>query len=60
MDMPGVQFVGPIPLMLQNYTIYSGGVSVGSRNRAAADALLLALANPENGKILKSKGLDSP
>mgnify|MGYP000941510874 CR=1 FL=1 len=23
-------------------------------------ALLLALANPENGKILKSKGLDSP
>lgn len=60
MGVPGVQFVGPIPLMVQNYTIYSGGVSVGSGNRAAADALLLALANPENGKILKSKGLDSP
>jgi molybdate transport system substrate-binding protein len=60
MGMPGVQFVGPIPLMLQNYTIYSGGISVASRNRAAANALLLALANPENGKILKSKGLDSP
>lgn len=60
MGVPGVQFVGPIPLMVQNYTIYSGGVSLASRNRAAADALLLALANPENGKILKSKGLDSP
>lgn len=60
MGVPGVQFVGPIPLMVQNYTIYSGGVSVASGNRAAADALLLALANPENGKILKSKGLDSP
>ena len=60
MGVPGVQFVGPIPLMVQNYTIYSGGVSVGSGNRAAADTLLLALANPENGKILKSKGLDSP
>ncbi len=60
MGVPGVQFVGPIPLMVQNYTIYSGGVAVASRNRAAADALLLALANPENGKILKSKGLDSP
>ena len=60
MGVPGVQFVGPIPLMVQNYTIYSGGVSVASRNRAAADTLLLALANPENGKILKSKGLDSP
>jgi molybdate transport system substrate-binding protein len=60
MGVPGVQFVGPIPLMVQNYTIYSGGVALASRNRAAADALLLALANPENGKILKSKGLDSP
>jgi molybdate transport system substrate-binding protein len=60
MGVPGVQFVGPIPLMLQNYTIYSGGISVASGNRAAANALLLALANPENGKILKSKGLDSP
>jgi len=60
MGVPGVQFVGPIPLMVQNYTIYSGGVALASRNRAAADALLLALANPENGRILKSKGLDSP
>ena len=60
MGVPGVQFVGPIPLMVQHYTMYSGGVSVASGNRAAADALLLALANPENGKILKSKGLDSP
>ncbi len=60
MGVPGVQFVGPIPLMVQNYTIYSGGVSVGSGNRAAADTLLLALANPSNGPILKSKGLDSP
>lgn len=60
MGVPGVQFVGPIPLMVQNYTIYSGGVALGSGNRTAADALLLALANPENGKILKSKGLDSP
>jgi len=60
MGVPGVQFVGPIPLMVQNYTIYSGGVSVASGNRAAADALLLALANPANTKILTSKGLDSP
>jgi molybdate transport system substrate-binding protein len=60
MGVPGVQFVGPIPLMLQNYTIYSGGISVASRNHAAANALLLSLANPENGKILRSKGLDSP
>lgn len=60
MGVPGVQYVGPIPLDVQHYTIYSGGVSVASRNRAAADALLLALADPSNGPILKKKGLASP
>ena len=60
MGVPGVQYVGPIPLDVQHYTIYSGGVSVASRNRAAADALLLALSDPGNGPVLKKKGLDSP
>jgi molybdate transport system substrate-binding protein len=60
MSVPGAVFVGPIPLELQNYTIYSGAVSTGSRDRAAADALMLALADPKNLPILKKKGLDEP
>lgn len=60
MGVPGAVLVGPIPLEVQNYTIYSGAVSVASRNRAAADALLLALADPRNLPLLKSKGLDGP
>jgi molybdate transport system substrate-binding protein len=58
--VPGVVPIGPIPLELQNYTIYSGAVSTASRNRAAADALLLALADPKNLPLLKKKGLDGP
>lgn len=60
MGVPGVQFVGPIPLEVQNYTPYSGGVSVSSRNRTAADALLLELADPKNLPILRKKGLSEP
>ena len=60
MSVPGAVFVGPIPLELQNYTIYSGAVSAATRDRAAADALLLALADPKNLPILKKKGLDEP
>ena len=60
MSVPGAVFVGPIPLDLQNYTIYSGAVSTASRNRAAADALMLALADPKNLPLLKKKGLDGP
>jgi molybdate transport system substrate-binding protein len=60
MGVPGAVLVGPLPLMLQYYTPYSGAVSVASRNRVAADALLLELADPKNLPILKQKGLDEP
>ncbi|MDI1282931.1 MAG: substrate-binding domain-containing protein [Reyranella sp.] len=58
--VPGAMLVGPIPLEVQHYLPYSGGVSVASRNRAAADELLLMLADPKNLPILKKKGLDEP
>ena len=57
LEVPGTVLVGPIPVELQNYTLYSGGVSVASRNRAAADALLLMLADPKNNDLLKKLGL---
>jgi molybdate transport system substrate-binding protein len=60
MSVPGVQFAGPIPLDVQNYTLYSGAISAASANRAAAEALMLALANPSNVPLLKKKGLDGP
>ena len=44
--VPGATLVGPIPLEVQHYIAYSGGVSAASRNSAAADALLLMLADP--------------
>jgi len=60
LSVPGAVLVGPIPLDVQNYTIYSGAVSTASRNRAAADELLLALADPKNLPLLEKKGLDGP
>ena len=58
--VPGAALVGPIPLEVQHYIPYSGGVSVASRTRAAADELLLMLADPKNLPTLKKKGLDEP
>jgi molybdate transport system substrate-binding protein len=60
MAVPGVTLVGPIPLDVQHYTAYSGGVSAGTRNRAAADALLLELADPKNLPALRKRGMDEP
>ncbi|MSP75189.1 MAG: ABC transporter substrate-binding protein [Rhodospirillaceae bacterium] len=58
--VPGAMLVGPIPLEVQHYIPYSGGVSTASRNRAAADELLLMLADPSNLPLLKKKGMDGP
>ena len=58
--VPGVTVVGPIPLDIQHYTIYSGAISVASRNPMEAAALMRFLDNPTNGDILKSKGLAGP
>lgn len=56
----GVILVGPIPLEVQIYIVYSGAVSTASRDRAAADALMLALADPSNGPILKKRAMEQP
>ena len=58
--VPGAMLVGPIPLEVQHYIPYSGGVSVASRNPAAADELVRMLADPKNLPILKKKGLAEP
>lgn len=60
MAVPGVTLVGPLPLDVQHYTAYSGGVATGTRNRAAADALLLELADPKNLPVLRKRGMDEP
>lgn len=58
--VPGAVLVGPLPLDVQHYTLYSGGISTASREPAAAAALLRALADPDNLPILKKKGMDGP
>jgi len=58
--VPGAQFVGPIPLDVQYYIPYSGGISTASRQPAAAAELMRAFADPRNLPLLKRKGLDEP
>jgi molybdate transport system substrate-binding protein len=58
--VPGTVLVGPIPLEVQTYILYSGAVSSGSRNQTDADALLRALWGPGKEDILKKKGMEAP
>src|SRR6185295_1639378 len=58
--VPGTVLVGPIPLDVQTYILYSGAVSSGARDQAAADALLAALRGPDTAAVLKKKGMELP
>jgi molybdate transport system substrate-binding protein len=54
----GAVLVGPLPAAIQNFTIYSAGVSATAGNGAAANALVKFLAGPHAGPIIKAKGME--
>jgi molybdate transport system substrate-binding protein len=56
MAAPGVEVLGPLPPELQNYTVFTTGVGVGSKDSAAAKALIEFLTTPAAGAVFKSKG----
>lgn len=58
--VPGAALVGPIPLEVQTYTVYTGAVSTGARDKAAAQALLAALTGKDKEALLKKKGMEPP
>ena len=56
MAAPGVEVLGPLPAELQNYTVFHAGVGVGSKDSAAAKALIKFLTTPAAGAVFKAKG----
>src|SRR4029453_13780234 len=58
--VPGTVLGGPIPPEGQTYILYSGAVTSGARDQAAAGALLAALHGPDTAALLKKKGMELP
>jgi molybdate transport system substrate-binding protein len=54
----GAVLVGPLPPAIQNFTVYSAGVSSATGDRAAATALVKFLSGPHALAIIKSKGME--
>lgn len=55
---PGVEVIGMLPAELQQITIYSAGIASGTKDAAAANALIGALTAPAAKLIYKAGGLD--
>jgi len=54
----GAVLVGPLPAAIQNFTVYSAGVSSTAANAAAAKGLVRFLVGSHALPIIKSKGME--
>lgn len=54
----GVDYAGPLPGNLQNYTAFSIGISAQAKEKEAAQALLKFLKGPVFAAALKAKGME--
>lgn len=54
---PGVTLVGPLPEEIQNYVVFSAGISSHSRAAGAAKDLLAFLAGPAAREVMRAQGM---
>lgn len=55
---PGAELVGPMPDELQEYVVYTAGVSATAKDAGAAGALVRHFTSPAAAAVLRSQGLD--
>ena len=58
LEVPGVDYVGPLPAEVQRVTVFSAGIAVGARHPDAARALIEFFASPNGVETMVKSGLD--
>jgi molybdate transport system substrate-binding protein len=54
-----VDFIGPLPLEIQSYTLFAAGVGAGSEEISAGQALISYLSSTAAQNSMKSKGFET-
>jgi molybdate transport system substrate-binding protein len=57
-EVPGLDYVGPLPAEVQRVTVFSAGVAVGATNPAAARALIEFFASSSGRETMAKSGLE--
>ncbi len=55
----GLQFAGPLPADVQNYTSYVASLTSTGKSAAAARDLVAYFATPESRKLFSAAGVES-
>jgi molybdate transport system substrate-binding protein len=59
LNLPGIEVAGSLPPAIQHVTIFSGGISVGCAEPAAARALLSFMASPALAAVKHRHGMEA-
>jgi len=54
----GIDYVGPLPPDIQNFTNFSSGIGAGSKAQAAAKALQVFFTTPAAGDVIRKNGME--
>jgi molybdate transport system substrate-binding protein len=54
----GVDYVGPLPAEVQNYTTFSSGILAGAKEPDAARALVRFITSPAAGAVFRRRGME--
>jgi molybdate transport system substrate-binding protein len=55
----GIDIVGPLPADAQQVTVYAAGISAGSKDKAAAKALIDFLSSPAAAATVRKTGMET-
>ena len=58
MTVAGIDIVGPLPGDLQDTSVFSAAILTGTKDAAAAKALVDFLCSPESSKVITAKGME--
>jgi len=58
LPVSGAELVGPLPAELQNYVVFTAGISPSARDAQAARAFINFFTAPSALPVLKSKGME--
>ena len=58
LEVPGIDYVGPLPAEVQLVTVFSAGVAVGARHPDVARAFIEFFASPTGVEAMSKSGLD--
>lgn len=58
LPVKGIEIVGPLPSPLQKMTVFAAGIAAGSKEPAAAKALIQFLASPAAAPVIRNAGME--